>query len=233
MIPERPGLSRLILDRMHRFGIRGLSVLVIGWTILSAAAFEISQQVLERVEAAHGTAARQRLESWQRLLNLPPELPEERKLALVNAFFNQARFRPDLEHWGQEDYWATPMELLVTNGGDCEDYSIAKYFTLRELGVSTDRLRITYVKALELNQAHMVLAYYPAPDADPLILDNLTGEIRRGSERKDLYPVYSFNGEGLWLAKQQGLGKRVGDASKLSQWSALNSRLLEQLTSAY
>ncbi|MBK8971611.1 MAG: transglutaminase-like cysteine peptidase [Hahellaceae bacterium] len=199
------------------------------WSCVTLAAIEITQQVLQKIEAEFGQSARKRIESWQRLLNIPQDVAENRKLSLVNSFFNQVRFRSDLEHWGKEDYWATPLELLITNGGDCEDYSIAKYFTLRELGVSTEKLRITYVKALELNQAHMVLAYYSEPDAEPLILDNLKSDILPGSQREDLYPIYSFNGDGLWLAKQRGLGKRVGESTKLSQWTELNERLIKQL----
>lgn len=204
-------------------------MVLLSWVLIAAGSFELSETFLERVEDEHGLSARKRLETWQRLMNVPQEIPELKKLELVNKFFNQARFKSDLEHWGQEDFWATPVELLVTNGGDCEDYSIAKYFALAHLGVDTDKLRITYVKALELNQAHMVLAYYETPDADPLILDNLIKSIRPGSERTDLYPVYSFNGEGLWLAKQRGLGKRVSDTNKLSQWADMNTRLTEQL----
>ncbi|WP_020408185.1 transglutaminase-like cysteine peptidase [Hahella ganghwensis] len=199
------------------------------WAVLASAAFEISLQVLSSVEKEFGSPARDRLERWQRLLNTPKDLAEDKKLMLVNSFFNQTDFISDIEHWGREDYWATPMEFLITNGGDCEDYSIAKYFALRELGVSDEKLRITYVKALRLNQAHMVLAYYAAPDAEPLILDNLIKDIRPGSQRDDLYPIYSFNGDGLWLSKQRGLGKKVGESSKLSQWNELNERLLKQL----
>lgn len=210
-------------------GVKAIVCAFVLWSCVAIAAFEITQQSLQKIEAEFGQSARKRVESWQRLLNIPRDIPEARKLTLVNSFFNQVRFRSDLEHWGKEDYWATPLEFLISNGGDCEDYSIAKYFTLRELGVSTDKLRITYVKALELNQAHMVLAYYSEPDADPLILDNLKPDILPGSQREDLFPVYSFNGEGLWLAKQRGLGKRVGASTKLSQWNELNDRLIKQL----
>ncbi|MDG9671012.1 transglutaminase-like cysteine peptidase [Hahella sp. CR1] len=199
------------------------------WALVASAAFEISQQILTHVEREYGGSARERLERWQKLLNTPKDIPDERKLMMVNVFFNETQFVPDIKHWGQEDYWATPVELLVTNGGDCEDYSIAKYFALREMGVPDDKLRITYVKALKLNQAHMVLAYYPDQDKEPLILDNLIQEIRSGSERDDLYPIYSFNGDGLWLSKQRGLGKRVGQANRLDQWNDLNTRMLQQL----
>ena len=59
-------------------------------------------------------------------------------------------FEDDDQHWHQADYWATPIETLASNGGDCEDFSIAKYFTLRELGVAEQCLRLTNVNALSL-----------------------------------------------------------------------------------
>ncbi len=102
-----------------------------------------------------------------------------------NALWNKVPYYSDLEHWGMEDYWATPVETMSSNGGDCEDYSIAKYFSLRELGIPSQNLRITYVRSLKLNMPHMVLAYYPTPNADPYILDNLTGELAPASERTD------------------------------------------------
>ena len=146
-------------------------------------------------------------------------------LTRVNAFFNQMLFVSDRQQWGKEDYWATPVEFLAAGGGDCEDFSLAKYFTLRELGVPLERMRLTYVKAVKLNQAHMVVAYFPTPDAEPLILDNLVPDIRRASERIDLVPVYSFNGDGLWLSKERGRGHRVGDSGRLKLWNDLKYRV--------
>ena len=118
--------------------------------------------------------------------------------------------------------------MLASNGGDCEDFSIAKYFTLREMGIPAERLRLTYVKALKLNQAHMVLTYFPTADADPLVLDNLVGEINSASDRDDLLPVYSFNGKGLWLAKARGADKLVGRSQRLSRWQSVIARIDEE-----
>ena len=156
-------------------------------------------------------------------------LPEREKLELVNNFMNQTEFVSDLQHWGKEDYWATPVEFLSTLGGDCEDFSIAKYFALRALGVPDEKLRITYVKELVIyNEAHMVLAYFPTPDAEPLILDNINKTIRPASARTDLLPVYSFNGSGLWLAKEQtGRGQSVGGSDRIGHWKDLQARLRE------
>lgn len=152
-------------------------------------------------------------------------LDEAAKLRAVNDFFNRSlRFTDDIEIWQQEDYWATPVEALVKGAADCEDYAIAKYVTLRRLGVASDKLRITYVKALRLNQAHMVLTWYASPGADPLVLDNLIGEIRPASQRDDLLPVYAFNAEGLWLPGADG-GRRTGDSKKLSRWQDLLTKM--------
>lgn len=198
-------------------------------TTLTVAAFELSEKLMDYVRSEFGDEAHGRLRTWQNLHSMASSAPIDRQLRLINSFFNRARFVSDMEHWGEEDYWATPVELLTTNGGDCEDYSIAKYLTLKSMGVPDEQLRIVYVKALELNQAHMVLAWYPEPDADPLILDNLINAIKPASQRTDLEPVYSFNGEGLWLNRSGGTNQRIGEAEKLSRWQDLNSRLMESL----
>ena len=98
------------------------------------------------------------------------------------------------------DYWASPLQALGKGMGDCEDYSLAKYFSLVSMGMPIAKLRLVYVRAQigGQSQAHMVLAYYPAPGAEPMILDNLVSEVRPASQRPDLEPVFSFNSEGLW-----------------------------------
>ncbi|CAN7335860.1 cysteine protease LapG [Pseudomonas solani] len=179
--------------------------------------------ILQNAQKRYGSlgTAKERIEAWSVLIDGSGALPEKDKLAAVNRFFNrQLRFVDDQRNWGQNDYWATPVEALVKGAGDCEDYSIAKYFTLRRLGIPSEKLRITYVKALNYNQAHMVLTYYASPSSDPLVLDNLIGEIRPASQRKDLLPVYAFNAEGLYTA-----GKRSGDSKKLSRWQDILQKM--------
>ncbi len=207
--------------------------LIIGlFGLLSAfsvsAAFVISLELLAEIERKHGKEASVRVEYWQKLMQNAKSLPEAEKLKRVNDFFNQQiNFVDDIYLWGVNDYWATPMEFLFEGAGDCEDFSIAKYFTLIELGVEEKKMRITYVNALELNQAHMVLTYYSNPRAVPIVLDNLIPDIKLATERIDLLPVYSFNGSGLWLAKFKGRGKRVGGSGRLSLWTELKQRMLK------
>jgi predicted transglutaminase-like cysteine proteinase len=189
----------------------------------------ITDAQIAKLAQQFGPVAKTRLTAWRDLLTSAKykKLPENEKLRLVNDFMNQTPFLSDREHWGKEDYWATPIEFLSTNGGDCEDYSIAKYFTLRALGVPDDKLRITYVKELVVyNEAHMVLAYFPTADSEPLVLDNINKSIQPASNRNDLLPVYSFNGSGLWLAKEQtGRGQSVGGSDRIGHWRDLQARL--------
>lgn len=189
--------------------------------------FIFSQQLLVKVEAAFGQRGVDKILNWQDLISKAQGQAELDKLKLVNDFFNQVPFISDQHHWQQEDYWATPIEFLATDGGDCEDFSLAKYFTLVQLGIEKSKLRLVYVKALALNQAHMVLTYTTEPGAIPLVLDNLKGAILSADHRPDLRPVYSFNGDGLWLAKLFGTGKRVQDASNYSLWREFETRLHE------
>ncbi|VVP76732.1 hypothetical protein PS918_01922 [Pseudomonas fluorescens] len=177
-------------------------------------------RILASAEKRYGTLgpARGRIEAWRQMLPDERNASEREQLEAVNHFFNQQlTFQDDTRIWRQTDYWATPVESLVKGAADCEDYALAKYFSLRELGIPSEKLRITYVKALTQNQAHMVLTFYSSPTADPLVLDNLIGEIRPASQRKDLLPVYAFNAEGLYLPGTPG-GKRSGDSKKLSRW---------------
>jgi predicted transglutaminase-like cysteine proteinase len=184
---------------------------------------------IARLAQNFGAVAKERLSGWRALMNDPKSraLSERQKLELVNDFMNRTPFKSDRQHWGKEDYWATPVEFLSTNGGDCEDFSIAKYFTLRALGVPDEKLQITYVKETRIyNEAHMVLAYFATPDAEPLILDNINQTIQPGSARTDLIPVYSFNGSGLWLAKElAGRGQSVGSSDRIGLWRDLQARM--------
>ncbi|MBT5228963.1 MAG: sulfate adenylyltransferase [Methylococcales bacterium] len=180
------------------------------------------------VKKNYGTAAEDRVKEWKALVQANQNLSEQEKLIVVNDFFNAVPFVSDQKHWSKKDYWATPVELLGTDGGDCEDYSVAKYFTLRELGIPIEKMSLTYVKALELNQAHMVLTYYSKKGAEPLILDNLKPDIRKASLRKDLKPVYTFNGDSLWLAKARGRGQLVGKSSRLKLWVDLVRRIEQE-----
>jgi len=188
-----------------------------------------SEKVLSQIELRFGLAARKRIDTWQRLIKENKDKPEDYKLYMVNSFFNQMRFESDQKKWDKTDYWATPIEFLASGGGDCEDFSIAKYFTLAALGIEQEKMRITYVKALDIDQAHMVLTFYNSIDEVPLVLDNINKRIVPANKRTDLEPMYSFNTASLWEAKELGRGERLGSSKGLPRWDEVNERMRKEL----
>jgi predicted transglutaminase-like cysteine proteinase len=223
-----PGGLSTVISRFSSCWLPLIILFVTAFPVFTGESFVISERTLKRAEDQYGPDARQRLLDWQNLIQKNDGNNDLEKLEKVNRFMNKIPFIADAIHWGKDDYWATPVEFLASDGGDCEDFAIAKYFTLIRLGIAETQLNLTYVKALRLNQAHMVLTYYPAPGKEPLVLDNLINTIEPSSKRTDLLPVYSFNGSGLWLAKQRNRGKMIGDSSRLKRWQNLLDRMTEE-----
>jgi predicted transglutaminase-like cysteine proteinase len=184
--------------------------------------------VLKKAETKYGKDAVERLVAWENLIRQDNSSSDSAKLKKTNQFFNERiQFVDDIDLWGKKDYWATPIEFLCRRAGDCEDFAIAKYFTLKAMGMPDKKLNIQYVKALRYNIAHMVLTYFSSPGAEPLVLDNLVDTIDPASKRTDLLPVFSFNGTSLWLAKRRGRGKLAGSSSRLKAWGNLQERMAQ------
>lgn len=197
----------------------------------------VTAGLIARHERQFGQGARGRLEGWKEFVRSTAggsgqargNPGESAYLRPVNGFFNRLQYSTDLAIWGAEDYWATPSEFLASNSGDCEDYAIAKYFTLKELGVPVVQLRLVYAKTWKSSVAHMVLAYYSAPGADPLILDSLQSGIELASNRPDLIPVYTFNDEDILILRQGAPPIRLG-ATSTRKWRGVLEKLNLELT---
>jgi predicted transglutaminase-like cysteine proteinase len=166
--------------------------------------------------------------AWRQLIETSRDLPDQDKLAVVNRFFNRTlTFADDEAVWGMQDHWATPMEFMARGRGDCEDFAIAKYVTLRMLGLSPHSLRLMYVHAntgARKPIAHMVLGFYPQAGEEPQVLDNTIDSVRPLSARPDLALVYSFNTRGLWIAGEQA--SAANPASRMSRWRGVLQRML-------
>jgi len=189
------------------------------------------ERVRQKMQQAHGSSGVELIDEWLDMIERLRDARLGDQLREVNEFFNRkVRWRDDIDIWGQEDYWATPLEMLGRREGDCEDYSIAKYITLKELGVPGDKLRMIYVRARlgrsERTQAHMVLGYYQTPASEPLLLDNIIPSIRPASERDDLDPVFSFNSNGLWAGGSEE--SRADPLARLSRWQSVVDRMRDQ-----
>lgn len=195
---------------------------------ITAEYFTLDREILHQAEKKYGKEALSRLTTWEELIRHNVSKADRETLEKVNKFFNtRIRFANDADVWGINDYWATPIEFLSKGAGDCEDFAIAKYFTLKAMGIDDIKLRITYVKALQQNIHHMVLTYYSTPEAEPLVLDNLVDTINIASKRTDLMPIFGFNGSGLWMAKQRGQGKIAGGSNRIKLWQDLLQKMSE------
>ena len=124
------------------------------------------------------------------------KLPKAEQIDFVNKFFNKWPYKLDMEVYGISEYWAIPTEFMMRSG-DCEDYSIAKFFVLRELGFTNEQLRIVVVMDNIRRIGHAVLAVYI--DGDIKVLDSLSDAIFSHSFYKHYTPQYSVNETSRWL----------------------------------
>ncbi len=187
----------------------------------------VRAELQQRMTTRFGDKAGPRLAELSEALAGAAKIADEAvRVERINQIANRARYVTDPQLWQSEDYWATPVEFTAIAAGDCEDYSLAKYFALRELGMPADKLRITYVRLLRQGRLenHMVLAYYPEPGAEPWVLDNLEKRFMPARERPDLTPVYSFNDDRVWKV-QTGGDRELGSPQQLRKWRELLDRV--------
>ncbi|MDR1662112.1 MAG: transglutaminase-like cysteine peptidase [Azoarcus sp.] len=228
----------------HRLGAgrrqalwRGLLAVFAAWLALNALPVQARydpDMLRERLAARFDPSRTALLDEWLAMIASAGALEERAKLMRVNDFINGSlAFEDDISVWEQSDYWATPLEMIGKGRGDCEDFAIIKYVSLRMMGVASRKLRLVYAKARLEGQAgpvwmaHMVLAYYAASGAEPLVLDNLDGAILPASQRSDLQPVFSFNSGGIFAGVSgKGAVKAASGIGRLSRWEDAWRRIL-------
>jgi predicted transglutaminase-like cysteine proteinase len=213
--------------------LRGLLAFVCALALLAGGAQGAADfdRLLASLTQRWGQAPVVKFQAWKSLVLAGVSLSDADRIKRTNMFFNQLmQFADDSVVWSQPDYWATPMESIGRGAGDCEDFAIAKYFSLLQMGVAPEKLRLIYVRAKTGSadgtptQAHMVLAYYAQSDVEPLIMDNLIPDIRPASRRPDLVPVFSFNSAGVFAGIAGGESAAAGGTGRLSRWEDLLRR---------
>jgi len=163
----------------------------------------VSKTIIEKIGKKYGVFAKKRFFYLQKMLDEEKDADELSKLRAVNQFFNDVKYRSDMKIYHHKDYWATPLEFLGKDMGDCEDYVISKYFALKYLGINPRKMFFTYVKSTKFKASHMVLTYFKTPRSEPLILDNNNRRIFPASKRRDLRPIYNFNGDTLYKKRKK------------------------------
>lgn len=136
------------------------------------------------------------VQKWRSNLAAFQGLPLEQMANKVNNLMNQIRYIGDKRNWGKSDYWETPVEFL-TYGGDCEDFAIAKYISLRALGVPDRAMRVAIVKDMQKGIPHAILIVYT--QSGPMVLDNQIKQMTEASEIAHYKPIFSINRTAWWL----------------------------------
>lgn len=206
---EQPALTRDRINFSYNHYMINLKILffIVLFLPTISLAYEpyVDKELLVKIDAKYKIFAKKRFLYLQKTLDSVMNADDLTKLKEVNTFFNNVKYSTDLKIYGKSDYWATPWEFLGKDMGDCEDYVISKYFALRYLGIDSKKLFFTYVRSSKFKEAHMVLTYFKTPRSEPLILDNNNRKIFPASKRKDLTPIYNFNGESLYKAEKNGM----------------------------
>ncbi len=125
-------------------------------------------------------------------------------LAAINLYINRTSYIVDPVNWGVPDYWSTPDEFFLRSG-DCEDYAISKFITLKRLGVDTAHMRLVVVQDENLRAAHAVLAV--ELDGTFHILDNQVDSVLTHDKILHYRPVYSINESNWWLHQVKRFGR--------------------------
>jgi predicted transglutaminase-like cysteine proteinase len=134
--------------------------------------------------------------AWWQQLGYWRTLGRAEQLREVHRWLNRQPYIEDIDNWGRSDYWETPRQFL-TRSGDCEDYSIAKYQTLRALGWPESSLRLVVLRDTVRGLAHAVLAVRWA--GEEYILDNLSTEPLPDRLLRQYAPYYAINAEHRWV----------------------------------
>lgn len=167
---------------------------------------------IAKEQKTYATSSSKAVRAWQAMIQSNKGTRQIDQLHAVNGFVNQWRYRTDSYNYQQSDYWASPAEFF-SRSGDCEDYAIAKYVTLRQMGFSADQLRLVVVKDLNQNLAHAVLAAYV--DGDVYILDNVNGKVRSQAAVTEYAPYYSVNEQARWAHAAPAAAAKVASAAGL------------------
>lgn len=185
----------------------------------------VDKSLLDRISKKYKVYAKKRFIYLQKTLDMAEGKSDLEKLDAVNEFYNEVRYSTDIKIYKKKDYWATPWEFLGKDKGDCEDFVISKYFALIYLGVDAKKLFFTYVRSTKFSAPHMVLTYFKTPRSEPLILDNNNRRIFPASKRKDLIPIYNFNGDLLYKATKSGTGKKIKKQKSHKKWDQLKENM--------
>ncbi len=211
-----------------------MKMILLYWGLLSTIAFsnvfELTNKDLKTIENAYEKEKIEtRYQRFQLFLDEVKQYNTIKKLNRVNSYINRILPGYDRIVQNMTDYWSTPKQFLIEGKGDCEDYAITKYFTLKQIGMSSDKLYMAIVQVKHNTTMHMVMLYFETPQSIPLVLDNLSWKVLPLNKRKDLKVKVIFNEQDSYLLKNHKKYKKVNiDWGKKNRWKELLQRIYDK-----
>jgi len=167
-------------------------------------------------------------EQWETLLETSKRSTELETVHSVNQSINHFGHLPDRLVWSKIEFWATPYELISKGAGDCEDFAIAKYLALLELGIPPDHLQLlwsrVYNQKKQRIEPHVVTLYRPGDSSTYLVLDNINRKEIALEKRVDLLPQIRFNREVAWIRSNNDEWIQLASHPRLKIWKELLQR---------
>ena len=155
-----------------------------------------SLQALATCEHDKTLCESKEIERWTGLVTDLKAQNRLRQMITVNRWFNRLPYKYDEYAYNTQDYWADTVELLQKRG-DCEDFALSKYYTLRRLGFSPDELKITVVYDNEKYSNHAVLMVYTG--GSRYMLDSNSDDMGPSPMEYRYKTLYSFNETSAWF----------------------------------
>ena len=210
-----------------------VSVFLLCSSLVFALPFKLNTQDVSTIKKAYESKKiTTRLLRYKDFLKQAQYFHLEKKLNRVNAYINKIRSKYDkVSNTNTKeniigDYWMTPKEFFIAGSGDCEDYAIAKFYTLKYLGVDPKKLYLSVVKVKGSSSFHMVLLYLKDKNSIPLVLDNLSWKVLPLNKRRDLTSMFAFNEVDARGFKNKKIYKKVKiDWGKEDKWKNFLERL--------
>ncbi|NQY23985.1 MAG: transglutaminase-like cysteine peptidase [Campylobacteraceae bacterium] len=204
--------------------------LILLFNVLEANRLSFTKKDVETIKhLPQKKAALKRILMYNELKEKIKDYSTIRKLSHINAFYNKIMPVLDQTQYKIGDHWATRKEFLIQGKGDCEDYVIAKYFSLIELGIPKKKLYLSVVKVKGAKTDHMVLLYLQHKKAIPLVMDNLSFKVVPLTIRKKLSPKFAFNESASYLLSNESFGKKVRINWKgNNKWEELLTRVYDK-----
>lgn len=190
--------------------MKQLLILIILILNLDAYELKLTSEEIKQIYSSHNKSKIiKRLNNYEKFKEKVKDYNLFKKLSHVNSYLNNILPQYDIKTSSSLDYWATPKEFLILGLGDCEDYAIAKYFTLLSLGIKKEQLYLSVVNYDNRRDFHMVLLYFENKNEYPLVLDNLSFKVLPLNKREDLKPIIAFNEYDSYLLKKSKLNKKI------------------------